>query len=100
MYRAIVELRLNGCVITDPPAVIEQLRDTGRLDEAGGYDFIGELLDAAVTSANVAWHCDVVRDRWIRRRRLGYDRQADEVEQAGKREGSASPSTLRAGGGV
>lgn len=66
VYRAMIALGEKAIVI-DPLTLAEQLSSRGELDIAGGKDFIGYLVDAVPTSANVRYHAEIVRDKAIKR---------------------------------
>lgn len=51
------------------PALIQVLRDAGKLDDAGGYSFVSETLDAGFTATTLETNARIVRDL-ARRRRL------------------------------
>jgi replicative DNA helicase len=54
--------------IIDPVTLREELDKTDDLDAIGGQVYIGELLDAVPTAANIEYHARIVRDRAILRR--------------------------------
>jgi hypothetical protein len=54
--------------IIDPVTLREELDKTDDLDAIGGQIYIGELLDAVPTAANIEYHARIVRDRAILRR--------------------------------
>lgn len=53
--------------VPDPITLSEQLRAMSELEKAGGKDYIGFLVDAVPTAANVAYHAKIVRDLADRR---------------------------------
>jgi replicative DNA helicase len=90
LYRAMVRLFERGDVI-DVITVSEELKKTAELDESGGFDYLGQLVDAVPTAANLEYHARIVRDKALLRRlveqcsqiiRDVYDqgeRQVDEI---------------------
>lgn len=48
----------------------EELRRSGDLEKVGGEVYIAELLDAAVTSAHVEFHAEIVREKSLLRRMI------------------------------
>lgn len=62
IYRGMVTLWERGAAI-DLVALAEQLKSTGELESAGGYDYLADLLDATPTAANVEHHARTVRDK-------------------------------------
>ncbi len=66
IYRAMVSIAERGSVV-DPLTLAEELSRKGELDAAGGKDFIGYLVDAVPTSANIEYHAQIVREKAILR---------------------------------
>lgn len=66
IFRAMVALGEKGTTI-DPLTLSEQLSTRGELDAAGGKDFIGYLVDAVPTSANVSYHAAIVQEKAVLR---------------------------------
>jgi len=54
--------------VIDPLTVTEQLKAAGELDSVGGMAFLAELLDSVPTAANLAYHAQLVLDRFAQRR--------------------------------
>lgn len=67
IFRAMLNLHSKGVVI-DATTLREHLSDSGELESVGGIVYIAELLDAAITGANIAHHAQIVRNRWQRRK--------------------------------
>jgi replicative DNA helicase len=67
LYRAMVRLYERGDVI-DVITVSEELKNTGELDSAGGFDYLATLVDAVPTAANLEYHARIVRDKALLRR--------------------------------
>lgn len=67
IYRAMKRLFQRGQVI-DPVTLAEELAKTDELEQVGGLSYVGELLDAVPTAANIAYHARIVRDRAVLRR--------------------------------
>lgn len=59
----------DGNIPIDPITLSDRLASKGQLEAAGGKDYIGFLMDAVPTSANVAFHSGIVA-RKDRERRL------------------------------
>jgi replicative DNA helicase len=64
--------------VPDPVTVAEYLTGTGELKAVGGKDFIGFIIDAAPTAANVEFHAKVVREHADRRHVIHVAQQAIE----------------------
>ena len=67
IFRAMVRLFRQGQVI-DPVTLSEELKKTEELDSSGGMAYLGELLDAVPTAANIEYHARIVRERALLRR--------------------------------
>lgn len=66
-FRAMASLFQTGVAI-DPVSLAEWLTARGALDRIGGMPRIAELLDAGQPGAHVEYHCDIIRERFQRRR--------------------------------
>jgi replicative DNA helicase len=66
IFAAMVTLAERGTTI-DPITLATLLDERGELEEAGGKDYIGFLVDAIPTSANIAYHAGIVRELAQRR---------------------------------
>jgi replicative DNA helicase len=67
MFRAMVAISERGDVV-DPLTLSDELQRRGELDASGGKDYIGFLVDAVPTSANVEYHAKIVREKALLRR--------------------------------
>ncbi len=67
LYRAMIRLFERGDVI-DVITVAEELKNTGELESSGGLDYLGQLVDAVPTAANIEYHARIVRDKALLRR--------------------------------
>ena len=67
VFRAMVRLFRRGQVV-DPVTLSEELKQTDELESAGGMPYIGELLDAVPTAANIEYHARIVRERALLRK--------------------------------
>jgi replicative DNA helicase len=54
--------------VVDPLTLSEELLRRGELEAAGGKDYIGFLVDAVPTAANIEYHAQIVREKAILRR--------------------------------
>lgn len=61
VYRAIQSLTSRQ-VEVDPLTLSAELESQGTLEKAGGKDYIGYLVDAVPTAANISHHAKLVRD--------------------------------------
>ncbi len=67
IFRSMVTIQERGDVV-DPLTLIDELERRGELDGAGGREYIGFLVDAVPTSANVEYHAKIVREKALLRR--------------------------------
>lgn len=84
LYRTLSGLRANGDP-ADPSTVLQALADAGELEEAGGLDYVAEILDGVVTAANVEYHARIVVEKaMLRRTRKALQRALDTLDEPGK----------------
>ncbi|MFQ5688709.1 MAG: replicative DNA helicase [Gemmatimonadota bacterium] len=90
LYRAMIRLYNRGEVI-DVVTLADELKSAGELEAAGGMAYIGRLVDAVPTAANVEYHCRILRDKRVLRRLIGsatdiirdaYEAPAGRVDEA------------------
>jgi len=81
VYVAMLRLERQGSPI-DPITLAAYLERAGKLDEAGGPGFLGELLGEVPTHANVRYHAALVRDAALARD--GDERGRHEEVQRGQ----------------
>ncbi|MGA9836660.1 MAG: replicative DNA helicase [Gemmatimonadaceae bacterium] len=62
VFRAITAISQQGTVV-DPLTLAEELNRRGELDAAGGKEYIGFLVDAVPTAANVEYHAKIVLEK-------------------------------------
>lgn len=67
IFRSMARLFQRGEVV-DPTTVVEDLKKTEELEQAGGLPYLAELLDAVPTAANIEYHARIVRERALMRR--------------------------------
>ncbi|HEU5186009.1 MAG TPA: replicative DNA helicase [Gemmatimonadaceae bacterium] len=67
IFRAMVAVSERGDVV-DPLTLSDELQRRGELDASGGKDYIGFLVDAVPTAANVEYHAKIVREKALLRR--------------------------------
>ena len=67
IFRAMIALSERGEVV-DPLTLSNELDRRGELDASGGKEYIGYLVDAVPTAANVEYHAKIVREKALRRR--------------------------------
>ena len=67
IFRAMVAISERGDVV-DPLTLADELSRRGELDASGGKDYIGFLVDAVPTAANVEYHAKIVREKALLRR--------------------------------
>jgi replicative DNA helicase len=83
-----VRLYSRGEVI-DVVTLSDELKSAGELEGAGGMAYLARLVDAVPTSANIEYHCRILRDKSVLRKlidsatdivREAYDAPAGEVD--------------------
>ncbi len=67
IFRAMVTISERG-EVADPLTISEELSRRGELDAAGGKEYLGFLVDAVPTSANIEYHAKIVREKALMRR--------------------------------
>ncbi len=66
VFRAVLSLYNKG-QRGDVLTLVEELRQAGQLDAAGGVAYVASLPDQVPTSSNVEYYAQVVKDQFIRR---------------------------------
>lgn len=67
IFRSMTRLAAQRTRI-DPITLSHELEAHGELEASGGKDYLGYLIDAIPTAANVEYHAEIVRDKAQRRR--------------------------------
>lgn len=67
IFRAMMDLSTEGSII-DPLTLSTKLDSRGELEASGGKDYIGHVMDAVPTAANVAFHARIISEHAQRRR--------------------------------
>ena len=67
LFRTMVRLFEEGTAI-DAVTVGEHLERTGELEPVGGLEFLGSVMDAVPTAANIEYHARIVREKALLRR--------------------------------
>src|SRR5690349_20449101 len=67
LFSSMLSITERGSVV-DPLTLADELQRRGDLEGAGGKDYIGFLVDAVPTSANIEYHAKIVREKAILRR--------------------------------
>ncbi|MDR2101144.1 MAG: replicative DNA helicase [Treponema sp.] len=83
IYEAILGL-FNKGLQADIITVTGELRQTGKLDEAGGPDYIASLTNVVPSSANIEYYAQTVQDYSLRRAllRVSYDISAKSFDES------------------
>ena len=74
IFRSMVSITERGSVV-DPLTLSDELSRRGELEAAGGKDYIGYLVDAVPTAANVEYHAEIVREKSILRQLIQVSTQ-------------------------
>ncbi|MGH7804487.1 MAG: DnaB-like helicase N-terminal domain-containing protein, partial [Candidatus Binatia bacterium] len=64
IFRAALDLSERQQPV-DLVTITELLKTRGELSEVGGAAYVSELTDRAVTSANVAYHARIIREKSV-----------------------------------
>ncbi|MGH7621106.1 MAG: replicative DNA helicase, partial [Gemmatimonadaceae bacterium] len=67
IFRAMIAISQRSEVV-DPVTLTNELLRRGELDASGGKEYIGELIDAVPTAANVEYHAKIVKEKALLRR--------------------------------
>jgi len=67
IFRAMIALTERGDAV-DPLTLADELGRRGELEASGGREYIGWLMDAVPTAANVEYHAKIVREKATLRR--------------------------------
>jgi replicative DNA helicase len=67
IFRSMITITERGGVV-DPLTLADELARQGELEASGGKDYIGFLVDAVPTAANVEYHARIVREKAVFRR--------------------------------
>jgi len=68
---AAMETLADGGQPIDHLTLSDQLRKTGQLESVGGSSYLAELLSSVASTSNVKHHCQLVREKSLRRQ-LGH----------------------------
>src|SRR3954471_2873159 len=74
IFRAMVLITERGGVV-DPLTLSEELSRRGELDASGGKDYVGFLVDAVPTAANIEYHAEIVREKAVLRQLIQVSTQ-------------------------
>jgi replicative DNA helicase len=74
LFRAMIAISERGDVV-DPLTLAEELGRHSELEQSGGKDYIGFLVDAVPTSANVEYHARIVKEKALYRRLIDTSTQ-------------------------
>ncbi|HXL86485.1 MAG TPA: AAA family ATPase [Gemmatimonadaceae bacterium] len=83
IFVALTALAQRGDAV-DPLTLSEELSSSGALQFSGGKDYIGYLVDAVPTAANVEYHAKIVRSKALERRLSEIQEQSATMREAGE----------------
>ncbi|MDB4908449.1 MAG: dnaB [Gemmatimonadetes bacterium] len=66
LFRAMLSISERGSVV-DPLTLSDELQRRGELEAAGGKDYVGFLVDAIPTAANIEYHAQIVKEKALLR---------------------------------
>lgn len=67
IFAAIMGLYENGVRGIDAVTLAEELDRRKELDDIGGVEYLGKILEAVPNAAHAKYYAKIVRDRWIQR---------------------------------
>ncbi len=88
IYKAMIELSNTGKKI-DSICLCNHLSQKGQLEKIGGHVSIAEILDNAISAANVFHYCRIVKDHAVKRQILNVAEETIENVYSGHTEGPA-----------
>lgn len=94
IYRAMQSLASRETEV-DPITLSAELEAEGELEKAGGKDYIGYLIDATPTAANIRYHAQIVREAAKKRELLTTLRFALEMAESPKADCSSIAAELQ-----
>lgn len=62
VFQAMDACRLRGAAV-DVLTLADQLKSTNELEAVGGFDYLGQLVDAISTSVHLSYHAAIVREK-------------------------------------
>jgi replicative DNA helicase len=74
IFRSMVAITERGSVV-DPLTLADELLRRGELEAAGGKDYIGYLVGAVPTAANIEYHAEIVREKAVLRQLIQVSTQ-------------------------
>lgn len=83
IYDTVLELVGRG-VPADLVMVVEELTTQGNLARVGGTEAVANLLEGVVSASNVAYHVDLVRKAWVKRRALRELKRLEHILDEGE----------------
>ncbi|MCL2675698.1 MAG: replicative DNA helicase, partial [Firmicutes bacterium] len=76
----------NKNIPVDIVTVTQELNRQGRLEDAGGVDYLASLTSALASAANYKFHTDIVKENGLRRKLIGVSELIIEEAYAGENE--------------
>lgn len=67
IFAAVMGLYENGVRGIDAVTLAEELDRRKELDEIGGVEYLGKILEAVPNAAHAKYYAKIIRDRWIQR---------------------------------
>lgn len=81
LFRAMIDLNDEGKAV-DPVSLGEYLKKSGRLDDAGGLDYVAEIMDVVHSAKDVRHHAMIVREKALLRVLMGhFSKMGDKAEK-------------------
>lgn len=83
LYRCIVKL-IDKSQPVDLITVTDSLESIGKLEECGGFAYVGDITRNTPSSANVKAYAEIIKDRSIKRALIGAGNEILEMAYQGK----------------
>jgi len=81
IYHTMVELFMRGKPI-DSHLLLDELRKKNLLDQVGGASYLADLSANVVTSANLMYHIDILKQKYLARKVRNVSQQAQTLLQS------------------
>jgi replicative DNA helicase len=97
LYEAVLTLQEAGKRAFDTITVGEAVEAAGTMEEAGGWEYLQEIIESVPHAAHARYYAEQVREKYLRRRtiyacseaiRKAHDQGADIVDLLGETEGA------------
>ncbi|MEQ8159719.1 MAG: replicative DNA helicase [Smithellaceae bacterium] len=88
IFKSMIELSNTGRTI-DSIGLCDYLSQKKQLEKVGGHVFVADIMDSAISAANVSHYCQIVKDHALKRRILAAAEETIESVYSGSMENSS-----------